>query len=73
MPPDSLLIERKVARVTDSTKKAIARGYIHNTLELGIANTQLKGIQEWKRRQLELHGVDSDAEPNGRERLDPLH
>lgn len=72
MPPDSLLIKRPVSRVSDPSKKSIARGYISNTVQLGIANEQLEGIAEWKRQQIELHGVDPDAN-NGREGLDPLH
>lgn len=61
-PPDSLTQERPVKRVVNVSKAGIAEGYIPNTIQLGIANNQLRAIQKWKQEQMELYGVDIDGD-----------
>ena len=63
-PPDNLLVLRPIIRVESVSKNGIAKGYIPNTIQLGIANKQLKAIRDWKVEQLKLYGDNPHGSPN---------
>lgn len=63
-PPDSLLEERPVVRVVNVSKQGIAEGYIPNTIQLGIANEQVRDLKRWKAEQMKLHGVSEHGTSN---------
>ena len=70
-PPDNLLLERPVSRVVSTAPEEIAKGYVKNTLQLGIANRQLKALREWKVKQLQIQGEENGTDR--REELLKLH
>lgn len=54
-PPSELLILCTPERIQEDTVKALARGYIVNTSQVGVCNNRIQGIIDFYKAQQEIY------------------
>lgn len=58
-PPSELTILCTPERIREDTVKALARGYIVNTNQIGVCNDRIQGIIDYYKAQQEIYNGSS--------------